>query len=446
MNTPTSQSSLETWVDWLLNLHNQEIDLGLERIAKVAEKLSVQKPTPFVITVAGTNGKGSSVAMLSSIYAQAGLTVGTYTSPHIHCFSERIKINGHPVSKQQIVDAFVTIEQARGEIKLTYFEFSTLAALVIFQQAGLDLIVLEVGLGGRLDAVNVVDADMALVTAIDIDHIDWLGDDRAQIAIEKAGIMRAERMAVCSDPTVPATLIEYADKLDAKLTLLARDYNYQALSKDSWSMTSSVSPQARSYCRPALSGDFQLQNAAGVLEVVARLQDRFKVSDEQINQGLQQVSHAGRMEWRDLDGQAWLIDVAHNPQSAQVLARSLQQIDAENTSIQQSVPRVAVFSALDDKDMLPMVEAVAPFVDYWLLADLQIPRASSIVKLEQILINAGVASEQVQACSTIDQAVKLAAQKKDNQVLVWGSFFTVAQALQTWQNLGRETASISPVY
>lgn len=438
MEKPNSQSSLDCWIDWLLNLHAEEIDLGLERISLVANKMQVTRPAPLVVSVAGTNGKGSSVAMLSAILEQAGYKVGTYTSPHIVSFTERVKINSQPVSAQMIVDAFDLIEGQRSDIKLTYFEFSTLAALTIFNQSDLDIVVLEVGLGGRLDAVNTVDADACLISAIDIDHIEWLGSDRNVIAVEKAGIMRKNAIAVCSDATVPATLVDYAQELGAKLSLLGRDYRYVQMQKknenssqvgeSSWLFQSSQSEQSLELPLPALKGEFQLQNAAGVLELLLQISDKWPVSVEAIKQGLLSVKHPGRMELRQLNDQAWLIDVAHNPQSAQALAQTLQQEDL-NTK------RVAIFSALSDKDMLPMVEEVKPFVSQWVISDLATPRSTSIDGLKEILFAAGIGEESITECSTIAQAVEKTLDMPSKKVLVWGSFFTVAQVIERIEGL-----------
>lgn len=438
MEKPNSQSSLDCWIDWLLNLHAEEIDLGLERVSLVASKMQVTRPAPLVVSIAGTNGKGSSVAMLSAILEQAGYKVGTYTSPHIVSFTERVKINSQSVSAQMIVDAFDLIEGQRSDIKLTYFEFSTLAALTIFNQSDLDVVVLEVGLGGRLDAVNTVDADACLISAIDIDHIEWLGSDRNVIAVEKAGIMRKNAIAVCSDATVPATLVDYAQQLGAKLSLLDRDYRYVQIKKNTedssqvgentWLFQSSQSEQSLELPLPALKGEFQLQNAAGVLELLLQISDKWPVSVEAIKQGLLSVKHPGRMELRQLNDQAWLIDVAHNPQSAQALAQTLQQEDLKTK-------RVAIFSALSDKDMLPMVKAVKPFVSQWLISDLAIPRSASIDGLKEILLAAGIGEESITECSTIAQAVEKTLGMPSKKVLVWGSFFTVAQAIEKIEGL-----------
>ncbi|WP_029407886.1 bifunctional tetrahydrofolate synthase/dihydrofolate synthase [Thiomicrorhabdus sp. Milos-T2] len=431
MNTPNNQSSLQQWVDWLLHLHAQEIDLGLERVSLVANQMQITRPAPFIISVAGTNGKGSSVAMLASILKEAGYNVGTYTSPHILKFNERIQINGISVNDQKIVDAFTSIENQRKTTKLTYFEFSTLAALEIFKQASLDVVVLEVGLGGRLDAVNLVDADASLITAIDVDHIDWLGDDRNVIAVEKAGIMREGKVSVCSDPNPPGTLLEYASNLNANLACLDKDFNYYSDENNHqawWFDFKPINNESLRLNKPGLQGEFQLQNAAGVVALLQKVQQELPVSIQAINLGLTQVQHPGRMQSLQINNQAWLVDVAHNPQSAQALADYL--IKQENDLTQS----IAVFSALNDKDMLPMIKAIAPFVSEWVVADLNIPRATSVEQLTGLIMQAGVKEKAILGFESIALAVEYAQSAETEKVLVWGSFFTVSQTLESLQS------------
>lgn len=417
--------------------------MGLERVSKVAAKLKVSRPAPFVISVAGTNGKGSSVAMLSSILHAADYKIGTYTSPHILRYNERIQINGQKVSDQVIVDAFYDIERSRGEVKLTYFEFSTLAALLIFKQQAVDVAVLEVGLGGRLDAVNLVDADAALICAIDVDHIEWLGSDRSVIATEKAGITRPEKPAVCSDPNPPKSLPEYAKRHNVPMSFLGQDFYYekskqacQALqvNEDGWciSWDGSCSDlnwpdiNGKALPFPALKGQFQLQNAAGVLALLGSVQSRLPVTYESVCQGLSSAVHPGRLQPLDINQQAWLVDVAHNPQSAEVLAEYL----AEN-AVQ---PYQAVFSVLNDKDSLPMVTLLKPFVTKWFIADLAIPRATQLDQLNDLLIRAGVNQDDIFTLESMDACVAQVTKKPETPVLVWGSFFTVSQTLTALTN------------
>ncbi|NPA72540.1 MAG: bifunctional tetrahydrofolate synthase/dihydrofolate synthase [Gammaproteobacteria bacterium] len=439
MTTPSRQSSLSEWIDWLLKLHAEEIDLGLDRISQVAKQMDLTRPAPMVISVAGTNGKGSSVAMLVAILKAAGYQVGAYTSPHILKFNERIQLNGCSVSDQIIVDAFVAIEAARGQIKLTYFEFSTLAGLFIFKHSDLEVAVLEVGLGGRLDAVNLVDADAALITAIDIDHIDWLGSDRSVIATEKAGIMRTGAVAVCSDPNPPKSLSRYADKLGVVLQQFKVDFDFELLENNQAWLFKKLKhagitlPEGLKVIdalpMPALKGDFQVQNAAGVLALLMSVKDALPIKRSDIKRGLMSVKHPGRLESISINSQAWLVDVAHNPQSAEALADYLAQSDSH--AAKGTSNRTALFSVLNDKDALPMVKQIAPFISTWVVADLAIPRSTSKQALVQLLLDSGVAQQQIITTPTIDSAVESVLENQDvHHVLVWGSFFTVAQAYE----------------
>ena len=429
MTIPNNQSSLDHWIDWLLHLHAEEIDLGLDRVRLVAETMQLLRPAPIVISVAGTNGKGSSVAMLTAILSAAGYRVGAYTSPHIQRFNERIQINGQPVQDTLITHAFAQIEAARGETKLTYFEFATLAGLSIFKQSDLDVVVLEVGLGGRLDAVNVVDADAALITAIGIDHIEWLGSDRSVIATEKAGIMRSGKPAVCSDGAPPESLPAYAEQHAVPLVQLNRDFKLLVSEKD-WSIIP-ISDHAifgkklvlQNFPPPRLKGAFQIQNAAGVVMILQSLSAVLTVDKAAFHQGLRQAKHPGRLESFQHLGQAWLVDVAHNPQSAKALAGYL----GENCSEGQNGRYTAIFSVLNDKDALPMVQEMKPFIQDWLIADLNIPRAMSVEALVDLLKSSGISEKNIVVQGSISQAVESAQARTEASILVWGSFFTVSQ-------------------
>lgn len=431
MRLPDATASLDQWLDWLLHLHAQEIDLGIDRVKSVALRMGIQSPGQKngaqVISVAGTNGKGSSVAMLASIYHAAGYRVGCYTSPHILKFNERIKIDGLCVTDEQIVSAFVAIEAAKKETKLTFFEFATLAALFIFSQADLDVILLEVGLGGRLDAVNLVDADATLITAIDVDHIDWLGDDRNQIAVEKLGIARANKLCVVSEPDFPDLAKEAAAVRGVSLTCLGEDYFYQVESSKTWHFWQKQEAETRLrkvvLPSPALQGQFQLQNAAGVCALVKNRPSQWAVSDMDISQGLQSAVHFGRLQTVKIQGHDWLVDVAHNPQSAEVLARHLADIHFYGP---------AVFSALSDKEIQPMIRLLAPFISEWHIADLDVPRATSLLELQSQLQQVGVAADFIYSYRSIEQAVQALALRPvthDLAALGWGSFYTVSQIL-----------------
>jgi len=413
----TDKTPLNIWIDWLLSVHPKEIDLGLARVSKVAKTMGLLNPKPFVISVAGTNGKGSSVAMLSSIYRAEGYNVGCYTSPHVLVFNERFQVNGRLATDLEITKAFFDIEQARQKndnIKLTYFEFSTLAALVIFESQDLDVIILEVGLGGRLDAVNIIDADVSLITAIDVDHIEWLGSDRELIGVEKAGIMRKDKLSICSDPNAPESISAYAESNSVNLVDAKDDFSFK-LNKDSWDFK--YNDEVLKYLPfPNLQGKFQIQNAAGVIALI--LSTKLAVSLDAIKKGLQKVQHSGRLERFYVEGKAWLADVAHNVQAMGMLAEYLQQIKFSGNII---------FSVLNDKNYTKMVSKIKPFISSWYIADLNVDRSSSISVLEKTLLDLGVKTSQIHKFPSIELATQFLIKENKHDVLVSGSFFTVSQ-------------------
>ncbi len=433
----TRNDSLQTWIDWLLSIHPEEIDLGLDRIRQVANTLGLfDKPRPFVISVAGTNGKGSSVAMLSAIYQAADYQVGCYTSPHILSFNERFQINGGCVSDVEITTAFEKIEQARIEtnnIKLTYFEFSTLAALVIFSQYNLDIILLEVGLGGRLDAVNIIDADATLITAIDIDHVDWLGSDREIIGIEKAGIMREEKLSIIADYSAPSSVRKHATKNNVDFLEAGTDFSYeidQTRKLTGWHFRAD-SERLKTFTNlpfPSLLGDFQVQNATGVIALISICP--YQVSEQNIKTGLQNIRHDGRLQSLRINDSNWLIDVAHNVQSMAVLADYLQNDNFNG---------IAIFSVLDDKDYVNMIAKLTPFINTWYIADLDVPRASSLDTIENTLLKSGVNKSIIHRFPSIEDATKCVLEENKSQVLVTGSFFTVSQCYNSLNKSGVNT-------
>ncbi len=411
--------TLDEWLRWQESLHPSAIDLGLERPGEVWRRMGQSKPAPVVITVAGTNGKGSSVAMLESILLAAGYRVGCYTSPHLLRYNERIRIDGVEVGDEALCESFERIDQARADISLTYFEFGTLAAVDLFSRANLDVAVLEVGLGGRLDAVNLIDADVALITAIDLDHADWLGNDRETIALEKAGIMRRGLPAVCSDPLPPQSLIEHAAELSASLYCLNRDYRVQKTAEGwSWQFAENA-PIALPL--PSLRGEFQLQNAAGVLMALQLLQERLPIAPQQLRQGLLEAHLAGRFELTPGDV-VEIADVAHNPQSAAALAENLRQIPAEGQTL-------AVVAMLADKDQQAVVSLMAPVVDQWFVAGLDVPRGGDGTALAAIVES--VTGTAPTLASTVKAALQQAraAAKPGDRIVIFGSFYTVAERL-----------------
>ena len=407
--------TLNDWLHWQESLHPSEIELGLERVRAVLEHMGLADPGFTVVTVAGTNGKGSSVAMLESILLAAGYRVGSYTSPHLLRYNERIRIQGEPVADGELCDSFARIDAARGDISLTYFEFGTLAAIDCLQRRGVEIAVLEVGLGGRLDAVNVLDADVALITPVDVDHVAWLGNDRETIGVEKAGIMRAGRPVVVSDPQPPQSVLDRADELGTPLALAGRDYHYQAQG-DQWRWV--AAEQSRNALPlPALRGDFQLANAAGVLMVLARLSEHFPVSQQAVRSGLLAVQLPGRFQV--LPGRpVQILDVAHNPQSARALAQNLARQPCQGRTR-------AVLGMLDDKDIAATVASLNTLVDDWYLASLDVPRGVSAACLREALGDVGQCFDNVASA----RAAALAAADVDDRVVIFGSFYTVAAAL-----------------
>ncbi|MGB5180313.1 MAG: bifunctional tetrahydrofolate synthase/dihydrofolate synthase [Gammaproteobacteria bacterium] len=417
-------STLTDWLAWQETLHPRKIDLGLERVAQVAERMQLLTPGHGVITVAGTNGKGSSVAMLESILSAAGYRIACYTSPHLLRYNERIRIAGKAVDDATLCAAFDSVDQARGNISLSYFEFGTLAALSLFSQAHLDIALLEVGMGGRLDAVNILDGDAALVTSIDIDHSTWLGKDRETIGREKAGIFRADRPAVCSDPAPPASVRRQAQAVSARWYAPGCGFDWTT-SEAGWNWQSSGKVY-RDLPLPALPGSHQLQNAAGVLMVLEALASRFPLSRSAIEKGLLTVTIAGRCQL--IPGAVeTLLDVAHNPGSAESLAQLLRQRDVRGRTR-------TVLGMLADKDVAAFAAILNPVVDDWYLASLPGERGLTAEQLQQSLCG-NVRTAPVQLFQDVATAFSQARAdaKAGDRVVVCGSFVTVAEAL-VWCN------------
>ncbi len=419
--------SLEEWLSWQEGLHPSEIDLGLERVRMVLQSLGHEQLNCPVISVAGTNGKGSSVAMLEAIYLAAGYRVGAYTSPHLLSYNERVRLNGEPVVDQLLCDAFEHIDQSRADTSLTYFEFGTLAAIEIFAQADLDVVIMEVGLGGRLDATNVLDADVALITPIDLDHADWLGNDREVIGREKAGIMRAGRPAVCGDTNPPASLQQVASELGAQLYQSGRDFTFlDQAGQWRWRCGERVRDALP---EPALRGAFQKANAAAVLMVAELLAERLPLSQSHIREGLANVTVPGRFQV--LPGDVPLIlDVAHNPQAARALAANLSAWPMPGKVY-------AVTAMMEDKEIGEILSVMANVVDRWSLTSVDLPRAATAEQLLGIL-NKTVPGAEHELCASVDAALGTLETKiqPNDRVVVFGSFYTVAEVMQGDYNAG----------
>ena len=416
---------MQTLDDWLAHcerLHPKHIELGLERVRAVAERMALRFDCP-VFTVAGTNGKGSTCAMLEAILQQAGFRTGVYTSPHLVRFEERCRIRGEAVDASELIAACARVEGARGDIALTYFEFTTLAILAVLARAGLDAVVLEVGLGGRLDAVNLIDADCAIITSVDIDHAELLGDTREQIGLEKAGILRTGRPAIVSDPVPPQSVIDRAQAIGADLWLAGRDFNYSG-DKQQWAWAG----RGRRYAGlayPALRGANQLLNAAGVLAALEAMRARLPVTAQAVRLGLALVELPGRFQV--VPGQpALVLDVAHNPHSVAALALNLDAMGFYPTTH-------AVFGAMADKDLAAMLTRMDPVIDRWYFTDLPLPRAASGAALQAAW--QGVSRRRdaaAQAFATPQQALQAAAASATpaDRIVVFGSFHTVGGVLQ----------------
>ena len=414
-------NSLEKWLEWQESLHFTAIELGLERCRRVANNMGLLKPSYNVISVAGTNGKGSSITMLDKILRNADYKVGRYTSPHLLRYNERICINGEEVSDAELCESFDRIDRARGDISLTYFEFGTLAALDLFRQHNVDLAILEVGLGGRLDAVNVLDADVALITSIDIDHQQWLGDNRECIAREKAGIFRNKALAICSDPNPPQSLLDCAEALGTPISVSGSEYSY-SINDDTWSWSSNETsleelPRPMQYC------DFQLQNAAGVLMVLDKIQHEYPISVKNIKQGLNSFRLNGRMQI--IPGEvAKILDVAHNRESVKALVENLRKMPClGKTHI--------LVGMLKDKDHLEVFKVLKEVADSWSIVTLSQDRGCDAQTLLSDLKILGI-DENVSDFESVDEALDKLQQLavSGDRIVITGSFLTVGAALR----------------
>ncbi|AOV17365.1 hypothetical protein BJI67_10120 [Acidihalobacter aeolianus] len=411
--------TLDDWLRWQETLAPKAIELGLERVHEVAARLDLLQPSCPVITVGGTNGKGSTVSMLTSMLHAGGYRVGTYLSPHLLKYNERVNVAGQPVEDALLCDAFADIDAARGEHRLTYFEFGTLAALWCFARLRVDAMVLEVGLGGRLDAVNIVDADVAVITTVDIDHAEWLGDTRELIAIEKAGIQRPGRPILCGDRNPPGTLLQASAEAGSRLLCIGHDFDAQSHADG---MTWRFGKMEARLPNPGLRGTFQIDNAACACTALACLQDQLPVTAHAMASGLASVRLAARFE--PMQGAACPIylDVAHNPQAARALAGLLATNPVTGRTL-------AVFSALSDKDVSGIAAAMDQVIDEWFVGGLDGARGLDAVSLiARMRPTQGV----VHTCDTVAEAYTQASRmsRPNDRIVVFGSFLTVAAVRQ----------------
>ena len=420
MSRPGSCKNLADWLSWLETLSPHEIDLGLERVREVLDRLGLAAPAR-VITVAGTNGKGSTVVMLEALLAQGGERVGSYTSPHIRDYNERIRIDGEPVSERAIVTAFERIEAVRDDVALTYFEFGTLAALVIFAGEPLDSVILEVGLGGRLDAVNVLDPDACLITNITLDHCDWLGDDIESIAAEKAGIMRAATPVIFGSIDVPEAIRTTAAAVAADLIVAGEDFRVHTQPEDAWQW-SGCTLTIDGLNPPALMGSHQLQNAAAALALIESIGLTDILTTSSVNTALASLHLPGRLQRVCVHDRTFVIDVAHNADSARVLCETIAAM-----SVQGNV--ITIIGVLGGKDLEAMIAALQPVVDRWIACTADSDKAVPAIEVASL-----IARHLDQPCrvgATVSEAlesVQVGAQSSD-LIVVTGSFLSVAPAL-----------------
>lgn len=417
--------TLPEWLQWQEKLHFTEVDPGLERVDQVWRQLGGTAKLPFtVITIAGTNGKGSSVAMLNAILCDAGYCVGTYTSPHLLQYNERICINGHPCDDAMICGSFNRIDLARKKTSLTYFEFATLAAVDIFCQRNVDIAILEVGMGGRLDAVNLFDADITLITPISLDHTTWLGTNREQIGTEKAGIIRQDKPVVCTESNPPKIVLSQAHKLQAPIFLAGSDFRVN-FDRDngSWHW-SNQSTQLQNLPLPALEGEYQIQNAAAVIQVIALLKKQnYTISEQHIKTGLTTVKLAGRFQRISGDIEQ-IFDVTHNQQGAENLVKLLAETPCKGKTI-------AVLAMLKDKDASTLASILQRSIDIWYVAGLKGNRGMTGKDLASHVSEIIGDNNVIQHTAVIDayqQAMQFA--QKGDRVLVFGSFHTVESVLR----------------
>ena len=389
-----NKKTLDEWLSWQEQLMEETILLGLDRVQLVYQRLFPDGVPFLAITVGGTNGKGSTIAFIDSIYRESKYKVGCSTSPHLIKYNERYAIDGEIVNDEVIIKAFEAIEEKREGVSLTYFEFSTLAALIIFSEADVDIAILEVGLGGRLDSVNVVDSDVSVITNIAIDHTEYLGDTRESIGIEKAGIMRTAKPCICGDQDPPNSVLAYAKKINTPLTLVKEKYQGEI----------------------GLEGVHQKLNAAVAIKVIEAISDQFPVSKEMIKSGIKQAQIVARFEKINVGNKTVILDVAHNPAAVQTLVDTLSDSPMET---------VAIFSALADKNIDDMIELASSNIKHWFLVPLSAERSIQIEALEDKFGD----SQETTVCASMASAIEQAlAMKEIQRVVIFGSFYTVADA------------------
>ena len=426
MTDITSQpTTLPEWLTYIEALHPKSIAMGLDRVRKVAGRLKLNALPP-IISIAGTNGKGSTCAMLESIYLKAGFHVGAYVSPHLVRYNERVRVNKQEISNQDLCHAFSAVEKARGKVVLTYFEMGTLAAMWHFASSSLDVVILEVGMGGRLDAVNVFEPTCSIVTSVDLDHLDYLGDTREKIGTEKAGVYRVGKLAICGDDCPPTSVVDYAHKIGADFRLIHHDFEVTKTPRG-WQY------HAGEYelLLPALAlqGDFQLNNAACAICAVQNLNPLLPVSLDIIGNALETVKLLGRFYTLSEQPEV-IVDVAHNPQAAKSLAQNLDQ----NPCIGRTL---GVFAMLADKDIAQVVSELSSRISVWYLADTENPRGAKAQDL-QIHLQSQAEKGLTKCFDNVASALRSACLEvgKNDRIIVFGSFYTVADAIEVFNGQG----------
>ncbi|ERP95219.1 hypothetical protein Q666_00530 [Marinobacter sp. ES-1] len=414
-SSPGAGASVQDWLNWLEAIHPTEIDLGLDRVLVVLRRLFPRKPNARIITVAGTNGKGTTVATVEKLLLAAGRTTGAYTSPHLQDYNERVRLNGTDIPDPVLVSAFEKVEKARGKVSLTYFEFGTLAAFVAFADAGVEDWILEVGLGGRLDAVNVLDADFAVITSIDIDHIGFLGDNREVIGFEKAGILRPGIFAVCADPEPPASVLQQAAAQKVNLQVTGRDYQLAPANGD----TNTVELTVAGDHIKLPAGPLPVQSVAAAVVLARKLLP--DVAPSSLGDIARTVSVPGRFE---LLARSPFVraDVGHNPHAARWLSGQVSAGRRKGSKVH------AVYAALADKDVEGVMTAMKSVVDQWYFAGLDVPRGLAVDQLVSHARACGITDGE--GYGSVSQALDaaIANARPDDCIVVFGSFYTVAEA------------------
>ena len=420
------KKNLQEWLSWQDSLSSKEINLGLDRVTCVFDRLKFVRPKK-IITVAGTNGKGSVVSILESILIAQGFQVGSYTSPHMHKYNERIKVNCIPVSNNKIIDAFEKIENVRCNEPLTYFEFGTLAALYVLSNSHVDYLILEVGLGGRLDAVNVIDPDGSIITNISLDHVDWLGDNREKIGYEKAGIMRHNIPTVYGELDPPNSVKAEALDKGADLVVMGEDYFYENSLNGLWNWHGKHNKRDNLESS-SISGSHQIKNISAALALLDILNSNELPSEKIINKAMQGIHLEGRLDQRFIYGRNWLFDVAHNHDSVRILGNFLSE--------QKYRRCIFIFGIMSDKDIHKVIDEIAEYGTHWFIPKLEIARSIKPSELKKIIVekNIGSCSMENSVAQSINKAID--STSKDDLIVITGSFFVVSPALHYLKETG----------